>query len=134
MDAGLAIFAVTAQLDYWHFGIALVGTAFGMGVALMASGTTLILMGLPRDRRTLSSAVHDVTREAGSAIGAAVLASPLVTLYGDRIAPALAGLPDPAAAAKERRPRGISAGGDRLMRRAGAGRAPLRRWPGRPSW
>lgn len=96
MGAGLAIFAVTARLDYWHFAIALVVTAFGMGVAL-TSGTTLILAGLPADRRTLSSAVNDVTREVGSAIGAAVLGSLLVTLYGNRIAPALAGLPGPVA-------------------------------------
>ena len=98
MAAGLFVFAVTATGSYWCFALGLVITAFGMGVALTA-GTTLILQGLPADRRTLSSAVNDVTREVGSAIGAAVLGSLLVSLYGHRIVPALQGLPDAAAEA-----------------------------------
>ena len=121
MAAGLLVFAVTATQSYWCFALGLVITAFGMGVALTA-GTTLILQGLPADRRTLSSAVNDVTREVGSAIGAAVLGSLLVSLYGHRIAPALHGLP-PAAAEAARRGIGgalgvaLSAGphGDRLV-------------------
>ena len=96
MACGLLIFAVTAHQSYWLFAVGLVVTAFGMGMALTA-GTTLILQGLPADRRTLSSAVNDVTREVGSAIGAAVMGSVLVSMYGHRITPALTGLPAPVA-------------------------------------
>lgn len=96
MAAGLALFAWSAQRDYWQFAVALVVTAAGMGLALTA-GTGLIIDGLPADRRTLASAVNDVTREVGGALGAAVMGSVLVSLYQDRVAGALTHLPGPLA-------------------------------------
>jgi len=92
MGAGLSLFALTANGPYWHFAVAIVVTAAGMGLALTA-GTALIIDGLPADRRTLSSAVNDVTREVGGALGAAALGSLLVTAYHRHIAHALLGLP-----------------------------------------
>jgi hypothetical protein len=57
-----------------------------MGLALPA-GTALIIDGLPADRRTLSSAVNDVTREVGSAVGAAAFGSLLLTVYRGQVEP-----------------------------------------------
>ena len=96
MGAGLLILASSTGQPYLVFAAGLVVTAAGMGLALPA-GTTLIIDGLPADRRTLSSAVNDVTRELGSAIGAAVFGSLLLTVYRGQVNPSLGGLPAVAA-------------------------------------
>lgn len=96
MAAGLTIFALTADGPYWNFAVGLVVTGAGMGLAL-TTGTTLIINGLPADRRTLSSAVNDVTREVGGAVGGAVVGSLLVTLFGDKLKATLLLVPDPIA-------------------------------------
>jgi EmrB/QacA subfamily drug resistance transporter len=96
MGAGLLILGEAADHGYPMYAAGLVVTAFGMGLAL-AAGTSLIIDGLPADRRTLSSAVNDVTREIGSAIGAAVFGSLLLTVYRGHVEPSLGGLPADAA-------------------------------------
>lgn len=96
MGSGLLILGEAADHGYAMFAAGLVVTAFGMGLALSA-GTTLIIDGLPADRRTLSSAVNDVTREVGSAVGAAVFSSVLLTTYRGHVDPALGGMPADAA-------------------------------------
>ncbi|MBV9922390.1 MAG: MFS transporter [Pseudonocardia sp.] len=96
MGVGLLVLAVAADHHYPTFVVGLILTAAGMGLALPA-GTTLIINGLPPDRRTLSSAVNDVTRETGSAIGAAVFGSLLLAVYRGHVEPALGGLPATAA-------------------------------------
>ena len=96
MGAGLLVLGEAADHGYAMYAAGLVVTAFGMGLAL-AAGTTLIIDGLPADRRTLSSAVNDVTREIGAAIGAAVFGSLLLTVYRDHVEPSLGGMPPEAA-------------------------------------
>ena len=96
MGAGLLVLGESADHGYPMYAAGLVVTAFGMGLAL-AAGTTLIIDGLPADRRTLSSAVNDVTREIGAAIGAAVFGSLLLTVYRGHVEPALGGMPPQAA-------------------------------------
>ncbi|GAB3252350.1 MFS transporter [Alteromonas gracilis] len=95
-----ALFAFQAdgEQPMWVFASTLVvfGGAFGLAIT---PGTSLIIDGLPEDRRTLSAAVNDVTREVGGALGGAVAASVLLAVYQDRLSPATTGLPDPAAAA-----------------------------------
>jgi EmrB/QacA subfamily drug resistance transporter len=96
MGAGMLILGASADHGYGMFVAGLVVTSFGMGLALSA-GTTLIIDGLPADRRTLSSAVNDVTREIGSAVGAAAFGSLLLTVYRGHVEPALGGIPADAA-------------------------------------
>lgn len=116
MAAGSLLFAVVAEQAYWQFGVTIVVFAFGMGLALTA-GTTLIIAGLPADRRTLSAAVNDVTREVGAALGAALAGSILVSLYANELEPALSGIqPDLADAAREGAGQALAAAGP-----AGAG-------------
>ncbi|WP_139983451.1 MFS transporter [Nocardioides litoris] len=100
---GLALGAVALQADgetsLWWFAATVVVLSFGFGLAV-TPGTSLIIGGLPEDRRTLSAAVNDVTREVGGALGSAVAASVLLAVYGARL-DGLTGLPGPVAAAAE---------------------------------
>jgi EmrB/QacA subfamily drug resistance transporter len=71
---------------------------FGLGMGLAGTpATTAITASLPASKQGVASAVNDVAREFGSALGIAVLGSLLIRGYRDGIAPALAGLPAPVA-------------------------------------
>jgi len=71
-------FVVLATLEvgssYWHFLAGLI--PFGAGMALAgAPATTAIVASLPREKQGVASAVNDVSRELGGALGIAVLGS-----------------------------------------------------------
>lgn len=104
MALGFGGFAVQAggEQPLWMFAVTLVVFGFGFGLAI-TPGTTLIIGGLPEDRRTLSAAVNDVTREVGGALGGAVAASVLLAIYADELITGLTGsrVPPPAVAAAE---------------------------------
>ncbi|WP_216870345.1 MFS transporter, partial [Modestobacter excelsi] len=102
MALGLGLLAWQADggAALWRFGAALFVFGIGFGLAL-TPGTTLIIDGLPADRRTLAAAVNDVTREVGGALGGAVAASVLLTGYGDQVLGAVSGLSAPDAARAE---------------------------------
>jgi EmrB/QacA subfamily drug resistance transporter len=102
--AGMALLAVAflglAQVQdgtpFWAWASLLV--VFGVGFGLAATpGTTLIVDGLPPERRSVASAVNDVTREVGGALGGAALASALIAVYQDDLEGALRGVPPEAA-------------------------------------
>jgi hypothetical protein len=64
------------------------------GMALSAvPATTAITSSLPGDKQGVASAVNDVSRELGSAVGIAVLGSALNTTYRSHLTPALTNLP-----------------------------------------
>ncbi len=71
-------------------GLLVFGLGFGMGIT---PGTELIIEGLPSERRSVASAVNDITREVGGVLGIAVLSSVLVSFYRASIAPTLEGIP-----------------------------------------
>ncbi len=101
MAGALALFALLAgDYVFWQFAIVLAVFGFGFGLAL-TPGTELIISGLPADRRTLSAAVNDVTREMGGALGGSVAASVLLAVYAGDIVSATGGLPGPAADAAQ---------------------------------
>lgn len=97
MAAALVGMGVLGPLDatLWWFAGCVVVFAFGFGLAA-TPGTSLIIGGLPEDRRTLSAAVNDVTREVGGALGGAIAASVLLVAYGVRVDD-VQGLPSEAA-------------------------------------
>ncbi len=66
--------------------------AIGMGMA-GTPATTAITASLPEAKQGVASAVNDLSREFGSALGIAVLGSLLTTSYRGSLAPALVGLP-----------------------------------------
>jgi EmrB/QacA subfamily drug resistance transporter len=102
--AGLSLmatgFLVLAQLDpsssYWAFLAGLL--PFGAGMALSgAPATTAIVASLPREKQGVASAVNDLSRELGGALGIAVLGSVMNGAYRSEVADATTALPPSAA-------------------------------------
>jgi EmrB/QacA subfamily drug resistance transporter len=100
MAAGFAVLALAiAEVDssgaavrWWLPAAGLLVFGFGFGLAI-TPGTVLIIDGLPEDRRSVASAVNDITREVGGVLGIAVLSSVLISAYRDDIGLSLATLP-----------------------------------------
>ena len=100
MACGFAVLATAiAEVDstgalvrWWLPAVGLLAFGFGFGLAI-TPGTVLIIDGLPEDRRSVASAVNDITREVGGVLGIAVLSSVLISAYRDDITGALAALP-----------------------------------------
>ena len=97
MAAGFAILAASltiseSEAPWWALAIGLVVFGFGFGLAI-TPGTVLILDGLPEDRRSVASAINDLTREVGGVLGIAVLSSALIAAYRTTVATSVDGLP-----------------------------------------
>ena len=79
--AGLIVLSfLGTDLAYWHFLIGLLLFAAGMALA-GTPATTAIVSSLPPAKQGVASAVNDVSREFGSAIGIALLGSVLNESY-----------------------------------------------------
>jgi len=98
--AGLSLmatgFLILSTLDpssgYWAFLAGLV--PFGAGMALAgAPATTAIVASLPREKQGVASAVNDVSRELGGALGIAVLGSVMNSAYRSGVSDASQSLP-----------------------------------------
>ncbi|MEO1064082.1 MAG: MFS transporter [Actinomycetota bacterium] len=83
--AGLAWFnLVGVDTDYWFFAIGVL--IFGLGFGLAAPpATEAIVEALPRNRQGVASAINDVTREVGGALGIAIIGSALTSGYRSSI-------------------------------------------------
>jgi EmrB/QacA subfamily drug resistance transporter len=98
--AGLVLMAIgfgimsllTVDFNYTHFVSGLVIFAAGMGLAGTPS-TTAITQSLPREKQGVASAVNDVAREFGSALGIAVLGGILAAVYRNAVADSTTQLP-----------------------------------------
>lgn len=104
MGVGFAVLAVVllsgeSGLAALATGLALFGLGFGLAVT---PGTVLIVEGLPAERRSVASAVNDITREVGGVLGIAVLSSVLTSVYRAEVATAVPGLPPEVAEAVDR--------------------------------
>jgi EmrB/QacA subfamily drug resistance transporter len=95
--AGLAVISLLGvRLDQVTFYVGLALFGVGMGLA-GTTATTAITASLPQAKQGVASAMNDLSREFGSALGIAVLGSLLTASYRSSLAPALAGLPEPVA-------------------------------------
>ncbi len=77
-------------------------TLFFLAIGLanvMAPGTGAVMAAVPEAKAGVGSAMNDLVRQLGGALGVAVIGSAINTVYRDRVADAVAGLPAPAAAA-----------------------------------
>ena len=93
MAAGLAIMSSsTAASGFWHYVLATVLMAAGMGFA-MAPATDSIMSALPAAQAGVGSAVNDTTREIGGVLGVAVLGSVASSTYTHQITDAFSPLP-----------------------------------------
>ena len=99
LAAGLLLLGrQTADFDVWFFSSAL--CVYGLGMAFAATpATTAITSAMPAEKQGVASAVNDVSRELGSAVGIAVLGAALTMVYRNEVAPAVLRLPDNLAAA-----------------------------------
>lgn len=74
------------ELVYWHLLIGLLLFGAGMGLA-GPPATTAIISSLGREKQGVASAMNDISREVGSALGIAVLGSVLNQVYIDQFTP-----------------------------------------------
>jgi methylmalonyl-CoA mutase cobalamin-binding subunit len=97
LAGGLVVMAqLGPESTYWHFlgGLAV----FGFGMALTSTpSTTAIVTSLPSAKQGVASAMNDVSRELGSALGIAILGSLFNSGYREAILDATAPLPPEAA-------------------------------------
>ena len=78
------------------------GTLFFFAIAManvMAPGTGAVMGAVPEAKAGVGSAMNDLLRQLGGALGVAVIGSVINTAYRDRMTDAVAGLPPTAAAA-----------------------------------
>ena len=102
--AGLLILAsMDTSSGYLHFAAGLM--VLGAGVALTAPpATTAITEGLPREKQGTASAVNDVTRELGAALGIAIMGSMFTSAYRSTVSPLVENLSPMIAENVERAP------------------------------
>jgi EmrB/QacA subfamily drug resistance transporter len=96
--AGLALMAVFVSVDGGYLSILPGYLVMGLGMGLsMSPSTEAITSALPRERQGVASALNDVAREFGSALGVALLGAVLTAGYSSAISPRLEGVPASAA-------------------------------------
>ncbi len=79
--AGLAVISrIGTGTPYWLMLAGLVPLGIGMGAA-MTPATTAITEGLPRAQQGVGSALNDLSREVGGALGTAVIGSIVTAVY-----------------------------------------------------
>ncbi|MFE2970324.1 MFS transporter [Streptomyces sp. NPDC059340] len=101
--AGLALMAAVVSVDGGYLSVLPGMLAMGIGMGLsMTPSTEAITSALPQERQGVASALNDVTREFGTALGVALLGALLSSGYRNAIDSRLAGVPEgPADTARE---------------------------------
>ena len=91
---GLALMALFVSVDNGYLSIlpGIIVMGFGMGLAMVPS-TEAITLSLPREKQGVASALNDVTREFGTALGVAMLGALLSASYRNAIDDRLDGIP-----------------------------------------
>ena len=93
--ASIAFVTITQwepDTNFWIVGATLFALAFGLG-NVMAPSTDAVMGAVPEANAGVASAMNDVTRQVAGAFGVAVIGSAINTVYGSRMAEAVAGLP-----------------------------------------
>ncbi|MEU1252594.1 MFS transporter [Streptomyces chartreusis] len=95
---GLALMALFVSVDGGYLTILPGMLAMGLGMGLsMTPSTEAITASLPREKQGVASALNDVTREFGTALGVALLGALLANGYRSAIDGRLNGIPQGAA-------------------------------------
>ncbi|SFW79340.1 MFS transporter [Amycolatopsis australiensis] len=101
--AGLAMMALFVSVDGGYLSVLPGMLAMGLGMGLtMTPSTEAITSALPRERQGVASALNDVTRELGTALGVALLGTVLTAGYRGAIDARLDGVPAEVADAARR--------------------------------
>lgn len=97
--AGLALMATTVSVSGGYLSILPGMLAMGLGMGLtMTPATEAITSTLPPEKQGVGSALNDVTREFGTALGVALLGALVTAGYRSAITPHLHTIPSPIAA------------------------------------
>lgn len=116
LAAGLAVLShLDGASAYWHITAGLIPLGAGLGLA-MPPATTAITDALPQELQNVGSAVNDLTRELGGALGIAVLGSILTATYRANLH--LTGVPIRVAEAAESSLAGAAAAGGSVIHQA----------------
>jgi EmrB/QacA subfamily drug resistance transporter len=92
--AGAILMAVLVSVEHGYLSILPGMAAMGLGMGLsMTPSTEAITSALPRERQGVASALNDVTRELGTALGVALLGAVLTAGYSNAIDARLGDLP-----------------------------------------
>lgn len=95
---GLAVLAASVSVDGRYLSVLPGMLIIGVGMGLtMPPATEAITSALPRSSQGVASALNDVTRELGTALGVALLGAVLTAGYQASISSRLDGVPDGAA-------------------------------------
>ncbi|GHD76341.1 EmrB/QacA subfamily drug resistance transporter [Salinibacterium amurskyense] len=96
---GLALMAALVSISGGYLSVLPGLIAMGLGAGLaMTPSTEAITSSLPREQQGVASALNDLTRELGSALGIALLGGLLVAGYQNTISARLDGVPEELAA------------------------------------
>lgn len=110
---GLALMAVLVSIEGGYLSVLPGMVAMGLGMGLsMTPSTEAITSSLPRERQGVASALNDVTRELGTALGVALLGAVLTAGYSRAIEARLDGVPAAIAADARRGVAGALANAD----------------------
>jgi EmrB/QacA subfamily drug resistance transporter len=90
----------TPSTEGWVVSLTLFCLAVGLA-NVMAPGTGAVMAAVPEARAGVGSAMNDLFRQLGGALGIAVIGSIINTLYRDRMADVVTALPPPAAEAAQ---------------------------------
>jgi EmrB/QacA subfamily drug resistance transporter len=114
VSVGLALMAILVSVDGGYLTVLPGLIAMGLGAGLaMTPSTEAITSSLPREEQGVASALNDVTREFGTALGVALLGALLTAGYRAAISPQLHGIPDALAqTAREGVAHAVAAGAD----------------------
>lgn len=98
---GLALISfvfLSETTDYWIIAVGMVVMGIGVGSA-MAPATEAVMGGVPDANAGVGSALNDVTRNVGGALGVGILGSVLNSIYSSNVTSAVTELTSGAAAA-----------------------------------
>ncbi len=84
--------AWTPDMPYWPLGLWFFGVALSMG-CIMGPATDSVMGAVPEEKAGVASAMNDVTRQVGGALGVAVIGSLVGSLYSSRVDDATAHSP-----------------------------------------
>jgi MFS family permease len=90
----------SADMPYWPLGLWFFGLAISMGW-VMAPATDSVMGAVPEEKAGVASAMNDVTRQVGGALGTAIVGSLIASFYSSRISDDVASLPESAQSAAQ---------------------------------
>lgn len=74
----------TKDMTYWHLFGTMIVMMLGISAA-MTPGTNILMASVPRNRSCMGSAMNDITRELGGALGVAILGAIISATYENQI-------------------------------------------------